>query len=79
MSAESQKKERMSITVSKKTKEMVSQLKESSDADSDSEVIRNSIRLAFSVLVADRSGSKLILESPDGEKVALTVSGLPTL
>lgn len=80
MNAEPIKKERMSITVSKKTKEMVSDLKESTDADSDSEVIRNCVRLAYAVLVADKSGSKIFLENTDGEKVVLSVGGgLPAL
>lgn len=69
------KKERMSITVSKKTRDMVADLKESTDADSESEVIRNSIRLAFAVLSADKSGSKLFIETSNGEKVAVPIGG----
>ena len=80
MNADTQKKERMSITVSSKTREMVSKLKDSTDADSDSEVIRNCIRLAFAISSATDAGSKLVLEGSDGEKVALSVGGgLPAI
>jgi len=72
------KKSRMSLTLSSRTGEMISQLRASTDADSDSEVVRNSIRLAFSVLTAAEQGSRVFVESPDGERTAVSLAGMST-
>lgn len=67
-------KERLNITVSKLTMDMISELRDSTDADSDSEVIRNCIRLGYSMLLASRSGADLVVEK-DGERTKIEMFG----
>lgn len=64
-------KERFSITLSKRSAEMVRELKESTDADTDSEVIRNAIRLSYSIMLAQKSGARLCVEDAEGTKLSL--------
>lgn len=74
MPLDSAKKDRLNITVSTLTQEMIASLRASTDADSDSEVIRNCVRLAFAIEAASRAGSKVTIESPSGEKTALAIN-----
>lgn len=73
--ASAQKKERLSITLSQKTLQMISDLRISTDADSDSEVIRNSIRLAYALMKAQGAGASLKMESQDGTSTPIASFG----
>lgn len=67
-------RQRICITLSEQTKAITEQLKTDTDADSISEVIRNAIRLAYSVSVANRAGAKVLIERADGSRMTLGMS-----
>lgn len=72
-------KNRYSVTLSENTANMIRELKESTDADSDSEVFRNAIRLSYAILEAQKSGATLVLEDEDGIRTFLpTIYSMPT-
>lgn len=72
-------KDRLNITVSKLTQEMISEIRESTDADSDSEAIRNCIRLGYALMKANEKGATIVVEN-DGERTQVPVfSPVPEL
>lgn len=68
------KKQLVSINLSNQTRGYVAKLRASTNADSDSEVIRNCIRLAYSILMASDQGSNITITNPDGTLIDITMS-----
>lgn len=64
---------RFSITLSEKTADMLGALREETDATSDSEVFRNAIRLAFSVMEAQKAGYDVAIKNKEGNAAPLSV------
>lgn len=64
-------KDRYSVTLSKATTEMIRALKEGTDADSDSEVFRNSVRISYAIMEAQKSGATLVIEDDAGNRTLL--------
>jgi hypothetical protein len=59
---------RLSITLSTKAAEAFEWLKRKTDADTESEVIRNALRLHYVLLQAAEEGEKFFLRDKDGEQ-----------
>lgn len=59
---------RLSITLSPKTAEAFEWLKLRTDADTDSEVIRNALRVHYVLLQAAEKGEKFFVHDKDGER-----------
>jgi hypothetical protein len=60
------RRNRVTISLSDKSVEAFRELRKQTDADSDSEVFRNALRLYLGLLRAHQSGKKLCLRNPDG-------------
>jgi hypothetical protein len=63
---ESERRERYSITLSKKSSEAFDWLKTATDADTDSEVIRNALRLHYVLLQRHLAGDAFFIRKADG-------------
>jgi hypothetical protein len=66
-------RERFSVTLSPAAAKAFHDLKQATDADTDSEVFRNALRLHIALLRAYRDGKKLYLED-DQDKTLVPVS-----
>lgn len=66
----STKKERYTITLSKRSTSMFRELKEHTDADTDSEVFRNALRLSYAIMKAQQKGYQVAAVSPEGQIIA---------
>lgn len=66
-------RERFSITLSPSAAKAFHELKTLTDADTDSEVFRNALRLHISLVRAYRDGKKIYLET-DGDKSLIPVN-----
>ncbi|MCA0432078.1 MAG: ribbon-helix-helix protein, CopG family [Proteobacteria bacterium] len=62
-----QEKERFSITLSPAAAKAFQELKEATDADTDTEVFRNALRLHISLLRAHKKGKKIYIEDENGK------------
>lgn len=69
------RKERLNITISKLTQDLINELRTATDADSDSEVIRNAVRLSYAINEATKEGAKLIIEASDGTSTHVSFLG----
>jgi hypothetical protein len=57
-------RQRLSITLSYKSTDAFNWLKEATDADTDSEVVRNALRLHYALLKRHSDGSKFFVLEP---------------
>lgn len=58
---------KFSVSLSEQTSRMFEELKQATDADTDSEVFRNALRLHLALIRAAQDGNKLFLKSRDSE------------
>lgn len=59
---------RLSITLSQKSASAFAWLKDVTDADTDSEVIRNALRLHYALLKKHAEGASLLIKEKDGQE-----------
>ena len=68
-----ERKQRLTVSLSAQSMKAFSELRDSTDADSDSEVVRNALRLHLALLRAYASGKKLVLRD-EGTDESIPVS-----
>jgi len=61
-------KERYSITLSKQTEKLLEELKEFTDAETVTEVFRDSLRLSYLVMSAQKKGLRVEIHNPSDPK-----------
>jgi Ribbon-helix-helix protein, copG family len=64
----SSRKKKLTISLSQKSLRAFEELREATDADTDSEVFRNALRLHLTLLRAYKSGVKLFMKRNDSEE-----------
>lgn len=63
------RKQRLTISLSENSFLAFNELKSATDADTDSEVVRNALRLHLALLRAYKSGKKLLVKDGDTENL----------
>jgi Ribbon-helix-helix protein, copG family len=63
------RKRKITISLSEKSLRALDELRRATDADTDSEVFRNALRLHLALLRAHASGVQLLMKRPDGQEI----------
>ena len=71
--AQSKKKHKHSVNFSDGTEQMFEEIKHITDVDSETEVLRNAVRIHHNLLMAQKRNAKVILEEEDGIKTILPI------
>ncbi len=62
------RKRKVTISLSERSLRALQELREATDADTDSEVFRNALRLHLTLIRAHEAGVKLLMKKDDGEE-----------
>jgi Ribbon-helix-helix protein, copG family len=63
------RKRKITISLSEKSLRALDELRRATDADTDSEVFRNALRLHLALLRAHASGIQLLMKGADGQEI----------